>query len=39
MPRKSGQEALAEIRADPELRRLPVVVLTTSDDETDIHRS
>lgn len=39
MPRKSGQEALAEIKADALLRRIPVVVLTTSDDESDIIRS
>jgi len=39
MPRKSGQEALEEIKADPLLRRIPVVVLTTSDDEYDIIRS
>ncbi len=39
MPRKSGQEALSEIKADPLLRRIPIVVLTTSDAETDIVRS
>ena len=38
MPRKSGQEALEEIKADPLLRRIPIVVLTTSDDEYDIIR-
>src|SRR5208283_5960293 len=30
MPRKDGREALKEIKADPNLRRIPVVVLTTS---------
>ena len=39
MPRKSGHEALAEIRADPLLRRIPVVILTTSQAEVDIVRS
>ena len=39
MPRKNGLEALQEIKADPSLRRIPVVVLTTSDDEQDIVRS
>ena len=39
MPRKSGQEALQEIKADPSLRRIPVVILTTSQDEHDILRS
>jgi CheY-like chemotaxis protein len=36
MPRKGGREALQEIKADPQLRRIPVVVLTTSQDEEDI---
>jgi CheY-like chemotaxis protein len=39
LPRKSGHEVLAEIKADPELRRIPVVILTTSDAEEDILRS
>ena len=39
MPRKDGREALAEIKADHDLRRIPVVVLTTSQAETDIYRS
>ena len=39
MPRKSGMEALAEIKADSSLLRIPVVVLTTSQDEVDILRS
>src|SRR5689334_10877604 len=30
MPRKDGREALKEIKADPALRRIPIVVLTTS---------
>jgi CheY-like chemotaxis protein len=38
MPRKDGREALREIKADPELRRIPVVVLTTSKADTDISR-
>lgn len=37
MPRKDGREALAEIRADPELRRIPIVVLTTSQAEEDVY--
>lgn len=36
MPRKSGYQALEEIRAVPELRLLPIVVLTTSNAEEDI---
>jgi DNA-binding response OmpR family regulator len=39
MPRKSGLEALREIREDAELRSIPVVVLTTSKAEEDIIRS
>jgi CheY-like chemotaxis protein len=39
MPRKDGREALAEIKGDPGLRRIPVVVLTTSKAEEDILRS
>ena len=39
MPRKDGREALAEIKADPELHRIPVVVLTTSKAEEDIVRA
>ena len=36
MPRMDGREALRAIKADPELRRIPVVVLTTSQADTDI---
>ena len=39
MPRKDGREALREIKADPDLRRIPVVVLTTSKAEEDIYKS
>jgi CheY-like chemotaxis protein len=39
MPRKDGREVLAEIKADPKLRHIPVVVLTTSSAEEDIYRS
>lgn len=39
MPRKDGREVLEEIKADPELRRIPVVILTTSQAEEDILRS
>lgn len=38
MPRKDGREVLREIRANSELRRIPVVVLTTSQADTDIER-
>jgi CheY-like chemotaxis protein len=36
MPRKDGREALMDIKADPELRKIPVVVFTTSKSDTDI---
>ncbi len=36
MPRKDGREALREIKADADLRRIPIVVLTTSKADTDI---
>jgi CheY-like chemotaxis protein len=39
MPKKDGREALAEIKADDSLRRIPVVVLTTSQDEQDVLRT
>jgi len=39
MPKKDGREALKEIKADPELREIPVVVFTTSKAEEDIYRS
>lgn len=39
MPRKDGREALREIKSDPKLRRIPVIVLTTSEAELDILRS
>lgn len=39
MPRMDGREALREIKKDPRLRRIPVVVLTTSRAEQDILRS
>ena len=38
MPKKDGREALEEIKADPDLRCIPVVVLTTSKAEEDIRR-
>jgi len=39
MPRKDGREALKEIKADPRLRRIPVVVLTTSKAEEDVYKT
>jgi two-component system response regulator len=38
MPRKDGREALAEIKQDPQLKRIPVVILTTSKAEEDMLR-
>jgi len=39
MPRKDGREALREIKNDPALRSIPVVILTTSREEEDILRT
>jgi two-component system response regulator len=39
MPKKDGREALREIKQDADLRRIPVVVMTTSQAEEDIFRS
>jgi len=39
MPRKDGREVLREVKADPELRRIPVVVMTSSQTEEDIARA
>lgn len=39
LPKKDGRQVLAEIKAHAELRRIPVVVLTSSDAESDIARS
>ena len=39
MPRKDGREALREIKSNPNLRHIPIVVLTTSKAEEDIYRT
>lgn len=39
MPKKDGREALKEIKSDPNLRQIPIVVLTTSKTEEDIYHS
>ena len=39
LPRKDGREVLAEIKADKELKRIPVVILTTSKSEEDVLKS
>jgi len=39
LPKKDGREVLAEIKGDPELRRIPVVVLTTSNADDDVKQS
>ena len=39
LPRKDGREVLADIKADDNLKRIPVVVLTTSQDEQDVLKS
>jgi len=39
MPRKDGREALKEIKGDPKLRQIPVIILTTSNAVEDIQRT
>ncbi|HEY6260320.1 MAG TPA: response regulator [Nitrospiraceae bacterium] len=39
LPKKDGRKVLAEIKADDNLKRIPVVVLTTSEDEQDVMES
>jgi CheY-like chemotaxis protein len=39
LPRKNGREVLAEIKSDPDLRQIPVVVMTTSKSEQDVERA
>lgn len=39
LPRKDGREVLAEIKEDPDLKRIPVVILTVSKDEEDVMKT
>ncbi len=39
LPRKDGREVLSEVRSDPALARIPVVVFTTSQASSDVNRS
>ena len=39
MPRKDGREALKEIKSDPRLRHIPIIILTTSKAEEDVFRT
>jgi two-component system, chemotaxis family, response regulator Rcp1 len=39
LPKKAGREVLADVKADSSLKRIPVIVLTTSSAEADIHKS
>ena len=39
LPRKDGRQVLSEIKSDPSLKRIPVVILTTSKDEEDVLRA
>jgi DNA-binding response OmpR family regulator len=39
LPKKDGREVLAVIKGDHDLKRIPVVVLTTSKEEEDVHRA
>jgi CheY-like chemotaxis protein len=36
LPRKNGKEVLKEVKGDPDLRRIPVVMMTHSDDQRDV---
>jgi two-component system, chemotaxis family, response regulator Rcp1 len=39
LPKKDGRQVLAEVKGDPSLRHIPIIILTTSGDEEDIRRS
>lgn len=39
LPRKNGREVLSEIKSDPHLRRIPVLVMTTSGADQDVNRA
>jgi CheY-like chemotaxis protein len=39
MPRMHGEEVLEQIKKDPELKRIPVVIMTSSDQEADVLRA
>jgi chemotaxis family two-component system response regulator Rcp1 len=39
LPRMDGREVLASVKRDPELKTIPIIILTTSDSEADIRRS
>ncbi len=39
LPKKDGREVLEEIKSDSQLKRIPVIILTTSSNEDDIHQS
>jgi CheY-like chemotaxis protein len=39
LPRKNGREVLSEVKADPKLKRIPVLVMTTSRDRQDIQKA
>jgi CheY-like chemotaxis protein len=39
LPRKDGREVLADVKSDPDLRTIPIVVLTTSEAEEDVLKS
>jgi CheY-like chemotaxis protein len=39
MPRKDGREVIREIKADPDLRQIPIIVLTTTQAEEDVWRA